>query len=128
MERAAITEAGDFFSRRVGLPRQLTAWLFAALLLCGLALGQAAGAWPVIDHHAERVSASQSGVTDGDVENRARTQDCHPSLQCSAFVLPFSQTKSTTSRREPPARPRLTQSQLRFRGPPVDLPPPRFLA
>lgn len=128
MARAAITEAGDFFSRRVGLPRQLAAWLFAALLLCGLAIGQPASAWTVNVHDSGPVSASRSGVTDSHLENRARAQDCHPSLQCLVFVFPSSQTTSIGLRRGVPARPRLTQSQLRFRGLPVDLPPPRLLA
>lgn len=98
-------------------------WLLALVLTLGLAFGQAAEAGPVEDHHSGTLVelAGNAG------QETTSPPPCDPGLACAVFVVPegpvtaLSLAIVITLRQDP------TQSQRRFGGPSVTLPPPRTL-
>ena len=101
----------------------MTIWLLSVVLALGLVLGQAAEAGAVEDRHSE-VSIEIAGAFGQDA---APAPECHTSLTCTGFVVPEGPGTAISSPIVIVLRPVLTQSQRRFGGPPVTLPPPRSL-
>lgn len=103
--------------------RVLWAWSFAIVLLCGLIIGQSAPAFATVDHH----SPTSVETSDGPAGSTNMSLSCHPALACAAFVLPTGAVTALISNYAVVSRPDFAQSQLRFGGPSVSLPPPRLL-
>ncbi len=100
--------------------RCLSALLLTLALLLGLLAGQFADVGSVADHHSETAIISPTEAPDA-------VPSCHPALICSAFVIPSGPLTPVVSELGLYQVPDLTRSQLRFDGPPIDLPPPRRL-
>jgi hypothetical protein len=109
----------DLFSR--GSFRFVSMWLLSLVLTLGLVLGQAAEAGSVEDHHPETSIEIASNLG----QETAQAPACHPGLACSVFVLPDGPVTALSLSIVITLRPDLTQSQRRFGGPSVTLPPPR---
>ena len=103
--------------------RVLWAWSFTILLLCGLTIGQSASAFAPVDHH----SPTSVETSDGSAGSTNMSLSCHPALACTAFVLPIGAVTAFTPSHAVVSRPGFAQTQLRFGGPSVSLPPPRLL-
>ena len=97
-------------------------WLLTVALVMGLVLGQSAEAAPGNEHHGLTVEAADTPEQQSSV-----TPACHPGVTCTAFVLPDAlasiQPKAVPAVLQPDAE----QSQRRFGGPAITLPPPRTL-
>lgn len=106
-----------------GMVRVLWAWSFMIVLLCGLTIGQSASAFAPVDHH----SPTSVEMSDGSAGSTNISLSCHPALACTAFVLPIGAVTAFIPSHAVMSRPRLAQTQLRFGGPSVSLPPPRLL-
>lgn len=120
-----IARTGIFVSQmNAASPRMarqyLSALLLAFSLLLGLLTGQIAGAASVADHHSETSILSPTEAPDAE-------PSCHPALICSGFVIPSLPLAPVISELGLSLGPVLASSQLRFDGPPIDLPPPRHL-
>jgi hypothetical protein len=111
----------NLFSR--GSLRFVSMWLLSLVLTLGLVLGQAAEAGPVEDHHPG-TSIEMAGNSG---QETAPAPACHPGLACTFFVLPEGPVAALSLAIVITLRPDLTQSQRRFGGPSVTLPPPRTL-
>lgn len=111
----------NLFSR--GSLRFVSMWLLSLVLTLGLVLGQTAEAGPVEDHHP----GTSVEFADNSAQETAPAPACHPSLACTVFVLPEGPVTARSLSIVMTLRPNLTQSQRRFGGPPVTLPPPRTL-
>ena len=105
------------------MARVLWAWSFAIVLLCGLIIGQSASAFTMADHH----SPTSVEASDGSAGSTNMALSCHPALACAAFVLPTGAVTAFISNYAVVSRPDFAQTQLRFGGPSVSLPPPRLL-
>lgn len=103
------------------LQRYLSVLLLTVSLLLGLTIGQIAGAAAVADHHSETSILSPTKAPDAE-------PSCHPALICSGFVIPSLPLAPVISELGLYLGPVLASSQLRFDGPPIDLPPPRHLS
>lgn len=101
----------------------LMAWSFMIVLLCGLTVSQSASAFASVDHH----SPTSVEASDGAVGSTNISLSCHPVLACTAFVLPVGAVTAFISDYAAVLRPDVAQTQLRFGGPSVSLPPPRLL-
>jgi hypothetical protein len=106
-----------------GSLRFVSMWLLSLVLTLGLVLGQAAEAGSVEDHHPE----TSIEVTGNFGQESAPAPACHPGLACTVFVLPEGPVTAVSLSIVITLRPDLTQSQRRFGGPSVTLPPPRTL-
>jgi hypothetical protein len=106
-----------------GSLRFVSMWLLALVLTLGLVLGQAAEAGSLEDHHPD-TSSEIAGSSD---QETASVPACHPGLACTVFVLPEGPVTALSLSILITLRPDLTQSQRRFGGPAVTLPPPRTL-
>jgi hypothetical protein len=96
-------------------------WLLSVVLTLGLVLGQTAEAGPVEDHHP----GTWVEIAGNAGQETAPAPACHPGLACSVFVLPDGPVTALSLSIVITLRPDLTQSQRRFGGPSVTLPPPR---
>jgi hypothetical protein len=105
------------------MARLLWVWSFAIVLLCGLTIGQSASAFAPVDHH----SPTSVEMSDGSAGSTNISLSCHPALACAAFVLPIGAVTAFTPGYAVVSRPHFAQTQLRFGGPSVSLPPPRLL-
>lgn len=103
--------------------RILWAWSFTIVLLCGLTIGQSASAFAPVDHHAP----TSVETSDGNAGPANIALSCHPALACAAFVLPIGAVTAFIPGHPVVSRPNFVQTQLRFGGPSVSLPPPRPL-
>lgn len=103
--------------------RFVWACLFAIVLLCGLTIGQSASAFASVDHH----SPTSVEASDGNAGSANMSLSCHQVLACTAFVLPIGAVTAFISNYAVVSRPNFAQTQLRFGGPSVSLPPPRLL-
>lgn len=106
-----------------GILRLLWAWSFTIVLLCGLTIGQSASAFAPVDHHSPttvETSAGSAGSTNISLS-------CHPAVACAAFVLPIGALTAFIPGYAVVSRLHFAQTQLRFGGPSVSLPPPRLL-
>jgi hypothetical protein len=106
-----------------GIVRILWAWSFTIVLLCGLTIGQSASAFAPVDHH----SPTSVETSDGSAGSTNISLSCHPALACISFVLPIGAVTAFISSYAVVSRPHFAQTQLRFGGPSVSLPPPRLL-
>lgn len=106
-----------------GMVRILGAWSFLIVLLCGLTIGQSALAFAPVDHHPP-TSVETSGGSAGSTN---LSLSCHPALACAAFVMPIGAVTAFIPSHAVVSQPDLAQTQLRFAGPSVSLPPPRLL-
>lgn len=106
-----------------GVVRFLWAWSFTVVLLCGLTIGQSASAFAPVDHH----SPTSVETSDGSAGSTNISLSCHPALACAAFVLPIGAVTAFIPGYAVVSRPQFAQTQLRFGGPSVSLPPPRLL-
>lgn len=106
-----------------GILRLLWAWSFTIVLLCGLTIGQSASAFDPVDHH----SPTSVETSDGSAGSTNISLSCHPALACTAFVLPIGAVTAFIPGYAEVSRPHFAQTQLRFGGPSVSLPPPRLL-
>ena len=109
----------NLFSR--GSFRFVSMWLLSVVLTLGLVLGQTAEAGPVEDHHP----GTSVEIAGNAGQETAPAPACHPGLACSVFVVPEGPVTALSLSIVIPLRPDLTQSQRRFGGPSVTLPPPR---
>ena len=104
------------------LLRFASMWLLTVALVMGLVLGQSAQAASGNEHHGLTVEAAYTPEQQSSV-----TPACHPGVTCTAFVLPDAlasiQPKAVPAVLQPDAE----QSQRRFGGPAITLPPPRTL-
>jgi hypothetical protein len=98
-------------------------WLLSLVLTLGLVLGQAAEAGSVEDHSP----GTSVEVAGNSAQETAPALACHPGLACTVLVLPEGPVTALPLSIVITLRPDLTQSQRRFRGPSVILPPPRTL-
>ena len=105
------------------LLRFASMWLLTVVLVIGLVLGQSAEAASGTEHHSS--STVEAAYTPE--QQSSVTPACHPGVTCTAFVLPDAlasiQPKAVPAVLQPDAE----QSQLRFGGPAITLPPPRTL-
>jgi hypothetical protein len=103
--------------------RFVSMWLLTVALVMGLVLGQSAEAASGNEHH----SGLTVEVADIPEQQSSATPACHPGVICTAFVLPDAlasiQPKAVPAVLQPGAE----QSQRRFGGPAITLPPPRTL-
>ena len=102
--------------------RCMAAWLFVVLLVFGLGLSPVAAALPSADDHA-RTSADAS---EGAGKAVPASLACHPGLVCEAST-PRPLVSRFVSAVGQEVRPDVPRSQFRFRGPSVNLQPPRTL-
>lgn len=109
----------NLFSR--GSFRFVSMWLLSVVLTLGLVLGQTAEAGPVEDHHP----GTSVEIAGNAGQETAPAPACHPGLACSVFVVPEGPITALSLSIVITLRPDLTQSQRRFGGPSVTLPPPR---
>ncbi|MEY5037793.1 MAG: hypothetical protein RL472_899 [Pseudomonadota bacterium] len=109
----------NLFSR--GSFRFVSMWLLSVVLTLGLVLGQTAEAGPVEDHHP----GTSVEIAGNAGQETAPAPACHPGLACSVFVVPEGPVTALSLSIVITLRPDLTQSQRRFGGPSVTLPPPR---
>ena len=109
----------NLFSR--GSFRFVSIWLLSVVLTLVLVLGQTAEAGPVEDHHP----GTSVEVAGNAGQETAPAPACHPGLACSVFVVPEGPVTALSLSIVITLRPDLTQSQRRFGGPSVTLPPPR---
>lgn len=109
----------NLFSR--GSFRFVSIWLLSVVLTLGLVLGQTAEAGPVEDHHP----GTWVEIAGNAGQETAPAPACHPGLACSVFVVPEGPGTALSLSIVITLRPDLTQSQRRFGGPSVTLPPPR---
>ena len=105
------------------LLRFASMWLLTVALVMGLVLAQSAEAASGKEHHSDlTVEAADTPEQQSSV-----TPACHPGVTCTAFVLPDAlaaiQPKAVPAVLQPDAE----QSQRRFGGPAITLPPPRTL-
>lgn len=107
----------------LGSFRFVSMWLLSLVLTLGLVLVQTAEAGPVEYHHPETSIEVASNLGQETVPASA----CHPGLACTVFVLPEGPVTALSQAILITLRPDLTQSQRRFGGPSVTLPPPRTL-
>lgn len=106
-----------------GIVRILWAWFFTIILFFSLTLGESTSAFAPVDHH----SPTSAGSYDSHASSTEISQSCHQVLACTALVLPIGSTAAFFSDNAVRLQPNLAQSQLRFSGPSVSLPPPRLL-
>ncbi|MGQ0563845.1 MAG: hypothetical protein ACT4OK_02070 [Gemmobacter sp.] len=106
-----------------GLLRSAWVWLLSVVLALGLVLGQAAEAGAAEDHHLG-TKIEIAGVFG---QQTASAPACDPGLTCAAIVLPEGPFAGISFLIVIVLRPDMTQSQRRFGGPSVTLPPPRPL-
>ena len=109
----------NLFSR--GSFRFVSMWLLSVVLTLGLVFGQTAEAGPVEDHHP----GTSVEIAGNAGQETAPAPACHPGLACSVFVLPDGPVTALSLSIVITLRPDLTQSQRRFGGSSVILPPPR---
>ena len=98
-------------------------WLLSMVLAFGLVLGQSAEAGSVQVHHPG-LSIKSAGTSG---QETVPAPACHPGLTCTAAVTPEGPVTAMSLSIVIVLRPDLTQSQRRFGGPTVTLPPPRPL-
>lgn len=103
--------------------RHASIWLLSLVMMFGLVVGQTAEAGAVEDHHPE-LSVELDPVA---AQETASAPACHPSIACTAFVLPKGPVTLLSFSPAIVLRPDVTQSQRRFGGPSITLPPPRTL-
>jgi len=103
--------------------RLVWSWSFAIVLLCGLIIGQSASAFATAGHHPP----TSVEASDGPAGPANISLSCHPALACAAFVLPIGAVTAFIPGYAVVSRPHFAQTQLRFGGPSVSLPPPRLL-
>ena len=101
----------------------MSMWLLSMVLALGLILGQSAEAGSVQIHHPD-MSIEVAGASG---QETVPAPACHPGLTCTALVVPEGPVTALSSSVVIVLRPDLTQSQRRFGGPSVTLPPPRTL-
>ena len=101
----------------------MSMWLLSMVLALGLVLGQSAQAGSVQIHHPD-MSITSAGASG---QETAPAPACHPGLTCAAVVVPAGPVTAMSLSIVIVLRPDLTQSQRRFGGPSVTLPPPRPL-
>lgn len=113
--------------RSAGLCRRLSIWLLSFALAFGLILGQSAGAGTIAEHHAE-ASMPVLDAFPADAQGEATPAPaCHPGIACAAFVVASGPTPMRSVPIVSTLRPDMAQSQRRFGGPTITLPPPRNL-
>ena len=105
------------------LSRFVSMWLLTVALVMGLVLGQSAEAASGNEHHSD-LTVEAADTPD---QQSSATPACHPGVICTAFVLPDALASI-----QPTAVPAVLQhdaeqSQRRFGGPAITLPPPRTL-
>lgn len=98
-------------------------WLLSLVLALGLVFGQVSEAGAVEDHHPDVLIE----IADALGQSTAPAPECHPGLTCATFVVPEEPVTAIASSIAIVLRPVRTQSQRRFGGPSVTLPPPRTL-
>ncbi|PJF10266.1 hypothetical protein CUR21_05700 [Pseudorhodobacter sp. MZDSW-24AT] len=96
-------------------------WLLSLVLALGLILGQTAEAGPVEDHHPETSIEIASNLG----QETTPAPACHPGLACTVFVVSEGPVTALSLSIVITLRPDPKQSQRRFGGPSVTLPPPR---
>jgi hypothetical protein len=109
-----------------GVGAYLAMWLLSIALAVGLGLGQAAEAGGLGEHHLESPVAAMTAEVDRG-NGASSGPACHPGIFCAIHGVPNAPLQA---RSEPVAgilRPVLTQSENRFGGPTVALPPPRTI-
>jgi hypothetical protein len=109
--------------RSGGRLRFVFAWLLSVVLVFSMVYGQASEARSIGDHHTS-ISIDASDVS---TKDSSPSPACHPGVTCAAFFLPEGHFAAVYPSVGNVLRPDLTQSQLRFTGPAVTLPPPRIL-
>ena len=101
--------------------RVVSMWLLSLVLMLGLVLGQTAEAGSVEDHHP----GTSVEIAGNSAQETAPAPACHPGLACTVFVLLEGPVTALSLSIVITLRPDLMQSQRRFGGPSVTLPPPR---
>ncbi len=100
-------------------------WLLSVALAFGLILGPSAEARAFAELDAE---ATVAGLDDPPSDGGNQTTSaaaCHPGIACAAFVVPAGPSPALAGPYDSRLRPEVAQSQRRFGGPTVTLPPPR---
>ena len=104
------------------LSRFVSMWLLTVALVMGLVLGQSAEAASGNEHHDLTVEAA-----DTPEQQSSAKPACHPGVICTAFVLPDALASIQPTAVPAVLQPDAEQSQRRFGGPAITLPPPRTL-
>lgn len=113
--------------RPAGLGRRLSMWVLSFALTFGLILGQFSEAGIVAEHHADATMAALDALPAHDQGEETPAPKCHPGIACAAFVVSAGPTPKRSDPIVSTLRPDMAQSQRRFGGPTVTLPPPRNL-
>jgi hypothetical protein len=98
-------------------------WLLSVVLALGLVLNESAEAGSAEDHRPD-ISIESAGVFG---QETTPATACHPGLICTAFVVPEGPATALSTSLEIVRWLDLTQSERRFAGPSLTLPPPRIL-
>lgn len=101
--------------------RFVSMWLLSLVLTLGLVLGQAVEAGPVENHHP----GTSVEIAGNAGQETAPAPACHPGLACAVLVVPEGPVTALSLSIVITQRPDPKQSQRRFGGPSVTLPPPR---
>ena len=105
------------------LLRFVSMWLLTVALVMGLVLGQSAEAASGNEHHSD-LTVEAADTPD---QQSSATPACHPGVICTAFVLPDALSSIQPTAVPAVLQPDAEQSQRRFGGPAITLPPPRTL-
>jgi hypothetical protein len=105
------------------LLRVVSMWLLTVALVMGLVLGQSAEAASGNEHHSD-LTVEAADTPD---QQSSATPACHPGVICTAFVLPDALSSIQPTVVPAVLQPGAEQSQRRFGGPAITLPPPRIL-
>ena len=103
--------------------RFVSMWLLTVALVMGLVLGQSAEAASGNEHHSD-LTVEAADTPD---QQSSATPACHPGVICTAFVLPDVLSSIQPTVVPAVLQPGAEQSQRRFGGPAITLPPPRTL-
>jgi len=105
-----------------GLLRYTSMWLVTVALVLGLVLGLSAEASG--NEHLSGLTVEAADTSD---HQSSATPACHPGVICTAFVLPDALALIQPSAGLAVLQADAEQSQRRFGGPAITLPPPRNL-
>lgn len=123
MTQAQDTSTASNFLLQIRMAKHLWVWSFSIVLLFGLIVSQSASYFPTADHH----SVTSGEESDSPAKSTTVSGSCHPALSCVALVIPAGAATQFVSNFASVSQLDSVQTQPRFNGPSVSLPPPRPL-
>ncbi|MBY0349535.1 hypothetical protein [Tabrizicola sp.] len=100
-------------------------WLLSIALSVGLGLGQVAEAGSLSENNPKTLIAVLGGCSGETGQEGTAGSGCHPSVGCVGPLVLFGPVAAWSEPLVSIRHPDLAQSQRRFGGPTVSLPPPR---